>query len=156
VASDYYTDHDTIRAVKFASVTIDELSEATLTAAEKQAYDYINAALAGTYSVPLAIYSTGNTPGMITDISDILTMWLAKRFTSGHGVRTLGPLKELYDQAMEWLEMLRTGKLSLPGVTRRNSVSSNTACEHKVFGSLPTLELIQDAEQITRLEDERG
>ena len=156
MASQYYTDHDTIRAVKFGDASVDDLSEATLTAAEKQAYGYINAALAGVYSVPLPIFSTGNTPTIITDISDILTMWLAKRFTSGHGARTLGPLKELYDQAMEWLDMLRAGKLSLPGTTRTNTASSNTSGEHRVFASLPTLELVQDVDQIARLEDERS
>lgn len=156
MASLYYTDHDTIRAEKFGDVSVPDLSEETLTAAEKQAYGYINAALGGTYSTPFAIFSTGNTPGLITDISDILTMWTAKRFVTGHGARTLGPLKDLYDQAMEWLDMLRTGKLSLSGVTRTNTTSSNTSGEHRVFASLPELELTQDADQVTRLQDERS
>jgi len=155
VASLYYTDHDTIRTVKFGNISIDDLSADTLTASEKQAYEYINAALAGVYSVPLPIFSTGNTPGLITDISDIITMWIAKRYVSGHGVRSIGSLKELYEQAMDWLVALRAGKLSLPGRTRTNVVSSNTSGEHRVFVSLPTLELVQDEDQITRLEDER-
>jgi len=156
VASLYYTDHDTIRAVKFGDVSVDDLSELTLIAAEKQAYGYINAALAGVYSVPLPLFSTSNTPGLITDISDIITMWIAKRYVSGHNVRSIGPLKELYEQAMDWLDMLRVGKLSLPGMTRTNVASSNTSGEHRVFVSLETLDLEQDADQITRLEDERS
>jgi len=156
VASLYYTDHDTIRAEKFGKASVDDLLEVALTAGEKQAYGYINAALSCVYSTPFAIFSTGNTPTLVTDISDILTMWLAKRFTSGHGARTVGPLKELYDQAMKWLDEIRSGKLSLAGATRTNTVSSNTSGEHRVFASLDELDLVQDADQVTRLENERA
>lgn len=155
MASLYYSDHDTIRAVKFGDISTDDLSENTLTAAEKQAYNFVNGALAGAYATPFAIFSTGNTPGLIMDISDILVMWIARRFTTGHSTRSLGSMKDLYDQAMEWLNMLRTRQLSLPGVTRKNAISSNTSTEHKVFASLEELDLVQDTGQVTRLENER-
>ena len=156
MASLYYSDHDNIRATKFGDVSVTDLPEDTLTAAELQAYNYINAALAGVYSTPFPIFATGNTPGLITDISDILTMWVAKRFTTGHGARTLGPLKDLYDQAMQWLADLRARKMSLAGQTRTDTTSSNTSGEHRVFASLDELDLEQDADQVTRLEDERA
>ena len=154
-AVSYYSNLATLEAAKFNGLSC---TEAVLNAANKAAYNEINAVLDRLWSVPFDCYKdSGTPPGIIEDISDILTMWLYKRYTTGHSTSTKGPLLDEVKQARELLARIGKGEVNIPGVTRSDlsALSSSTQGEHPVFASIDELNMAQDSDQLDRLTDER-
>jgi phage gp36-like protein len=94
------------------------------------AYEYINSALAGTYSVPFS-----SVPGTIEKISNLLTRAIALALVA-RGTITIKDIKERSAiDPVEWLEDLRKGKRSIVGVSRVSGGGSwlSTADEMHIF-----------------------
>jgi hypothetical protein len=94
------------------------------------AYEYINSALSGTYSVPFS-----PVPGTISKISNLLTRAIVLALVA-KGTITIKDIKERSAiDPVEWLEDLRTGKRSIPGTARVSGGGSwlSTADQMHIF-----------------------
>ena len=130
----YYTDiSDTdpgIRATKWKGIATADVDATQAENAAKLAYTIINAKLDAAYSVPFDL--TPDTPGIITEISDVLTVYYMKRFTTGHALNTK-QMEAEHDRVMEWLDLLAAGKMRIPGTSRSLLPDSSTRGYHPVF-----------------------
>lgn len=116
------------------------------------AYEYINSALTGTYSVPFS-----PVPGTIVKISNLLTRAIALALVA-RGTITIKDIKERSAiDPIEWLENLRLGKRSIPGVARVSGGGSwvSTAGEMHIFDLDHEIAHDVDPDRLDELADER-
>ena len=152
----FYSDIDDVRLVFMDATSETAISDAVLTRGALNVYNLINAKLCKRYNiVAFPLSTTGNTPGIITEISDTLTACWANAHTAGLGTRGRGPSMDDCKQAREMIDKLVSGEMKIPGYTTSGLPSSNTEGEHPIFDLVDTVDLGQDSDQVTRLSDER-
>ena len=152
----FYSDIDDVRLVLMDAVSETAVSDAVLTRGALNVYNLINAAGCKRYNiVAFPLSTTGNTPGIIVEISDTLTACWANAHTAGLGTRGRGPSVDECKRARDLIDALADGSLTIAGYTTSALPSSNTEGEHPIFDLVDTMDLGQDSDQVTRLSDER-
>ena len=151
----YYSDIDDVRLNLMDAVSETAITDAVMVRGALNVYNLINAKLCKRYNiVAFPLSTTGNTPGIITEISDTLTACWARKHTAGLNTRSRGPTADECKQALEMIDKLAAGDMKIPGYSSALP-SSNTEGEHGVFGKVGVHEWGQDADQADRISDER-
>ena len=118
------------------------------------AYEYINSALSGVYSVPFS-----STPSVIEKISNILTKIIAEKLVLRGGRVTVLDIKDAAPiDPFKWLQDLVEGNKSIPGVSRSSGASSwvSTADQMHIFDIDHEIYHDPDKDRLYDLADDRS
>ena len=152
----YYSDIDDVRLNVMGAVSETDIGDAVLIRAALEVYTLINAKLGKLHTVPFPLSGeTPDTPDIIRAISDTLTACWANAHTTGLSVRARGPNADECVRAREMIDELASGDLVITGYSSSALPSSNTEGEHRIFDKVGIHEMGQDADQVSRLADER-
>ena len=152
----YYSDIDDVRLNLMDAVSETSITDAVMVRGALAAYTLINALLGKRYTVPFALSATENTPGIIREISDVLTACWSFKHTAGLNTVSRGPTADECKQARELLDKLASGDAVIDGYDASALPESNTRGEHPVFFKGDTMDMGQDPDQSERLADERS
>ena len=157
--NNYYSQTDLVRA-NLWPVSTGNVTDGTggqMDSFALHAYRVINAKLAHRYGTPFDTYGASLTPpGIIEEISDMLIICYGRRVTAGHSIKTGGPRPDICSDAMDLLDALADGSMSIgTGATATLLLDSSDRGEHPIFDKLDELDQRQDSDQSTRLLDER-
>lgn len=128
-----YTTETRVRR-RLGNVVSGDVSSTAITDAIEKADAIIDAYLSSLYVVPI----TGTTPALVQHLSEELAVYFVgvDMFPSGNVAQDIDTLDERYKKAIKMLEMIKNGKLSVPGATDIASSSSqiwNSAKSYKRF-----------------------
>jgi len=151
----YYCNVTQVRSEHMDDVSTDDVSADLMERAALHVYNVINAKLGKIHTVPFALSSTGNTPGIIREIAETLTACWATAHSTGQNIMSRGPLADECKRAREWLDALADGSMTIDGVTSSVLPESNSRGEHPIFFKGDTHDMGQDPDQADRLADER-
>lgn len=151
----YYSDIDDVRLNLMDAVSETSIGDPVMVRGTLEVYTLINARLGKLYTVPFPLSTTGNTPGIISSISDTLTACWSFKHTAGLSTRSRGPTADECKRALEMIDELAAGKMVIEGYASSALPESNTRGEHPVFAPTSVHDWGQDSDQATRIADER-
>jgi len=152
----YYSNLTNVRSEHMQDVSETDVSPERLERGALEAHTLINAKLGRIYSVPFTLSTdTTDPPAIIRSIAETLTACWADKHTKGRSVKSRGPLADECKQARELLDLLASGDLVIAGHSSSVLPDCNTRGEHPIFFKGDVHDMGQDADQASRLADER-